>query len=193
MARRLLLAALVALAIASPSIAQTGATGAGEQDPVFVFNRICYAQVPDVQAIRKMALELAWKAMEPEDVAAFVPAGSEPAVRDGWDAQVGERIYRVAVTQGAPAPAMATAFPGFEDGTATRCTMVLDEHHAPDVFLANMRTLAGKEPLSANVPGDGGVTTTTWAGGNEDLKVVLVAQANPDGAGGVLSVTVLQR
>ena len=189
--RALLLTATLLLPLQAH--AQTGATGEGDQDPVFVFNRICYGQVPSVQAIRDMALRLAWRGMEDTDLAAFKPAGTEPDVLDGWDAQVGERIYRVAISQGAPSPALAQGAPGFENGKATTCSMVLDENHDPAVFTANMGRLAGKEPVSAPVTGADGTTTTTWAGGNDDVKVILVARANPNDAGGVLAVTILQK
>ena len=182
-----------ALALPGTAHAQTGATGEGDQDPVFAFNRICYGQVPSVAAIRDMALRLAWRAMSDEDIAKFAPVGTTPQVLDGWDAQVGERIYRVAISQGAPAPGMAKTFPDFANGTATTCTMVLDENHKPEVFLPNMQRLANKEPASADIEGEGGVKTTTWAGGNDDVKVFLVARANPDDEGGVLAVTVLQK
>ena len=188
------LAAGLALAGTAPiAHAQTGATGEGDQDPVFAFNRICYGQVPSVAAIRDMALRLAWRAMSDEDIAQFAPAGTVPEVLDGWDAQVGQRIYRVAISQGAPTPGLAATFPDFAGGKATTCTMVLDENHDPAVFVPNMGRLAGKPPASENVPGEGGVKTTTWAGGNADVKVFLVARANPNDEGGVLAVTVLQK
>ena len=187
--------ALAALLGAAPTTvhAQTGATGEAGQDPVFVFNRICYGQVPSVAAIRDMALELAWRRMEDEALKQFAPDGVAPDVLEGWDAQVGDRIYRVAISQSKPSPSLAEGALGFENGTATTCTMVLDENHDPAVFLPNMQTLARKDPVSADVEGPEGVRTTTWAGGNDDVKIVLVARANPDADGGVLAVTILQK
>ena len=187
-------AAAILLSVAPGTAhAQTGATGEASQDPVFVFNRICYGQVPSVAAIRDMALELAWRRMDDEDLKQFAPDGVTPDVLDGWDAQVGDRVYRVAISQSTPPPTLAEGAPGFENGTATTCTMVLDENHDPAVFLSNTRTLARKDPVSADVEGPGGVRTTTWAGGNDDMKIILVARANPDAAGGVLAVTILQK
>ncbi|MDD9909509.1 MAG: hypothetical protein OXR62_07430 [Ahrensia sp.] len=162
-----------------------------DTDPVFVFNRICYAQVPNVDAIRSMALKLAWKQMGGEDLQRFASVDN-PKSLDGWDAQVGERIYRVGLVQSGLTDQMKETFPGFANGKATSCTLVLDEEHDAAVFSANMQTLAGKEPISKDVPEDG-LRTTTWAGGNDSLKVFLISKAEASGRGGVLSVTVLEK
>lgn len=162
-----------------------------DTDPVFVFNRICYAQVPDVQAIRDMALKLAWRQMGGEDLQRFTTV-ENPDILEGWDAQVGERIYRVGIVQSKPTEGMAKTFPAFADGKATSCTMVLDEEHDAALFSQNMQTLAGKKPVSKDVPEDT-LRTTTWAGGNDDLKVFLVSKAEATGKGGLLNVTVIQK
>lgn len=160
-------------------------------DPVFVFNRICYAQVPNVQAIEDMALRLAWRQMGGEDLKGF--AGDlEPEKLVGWDVQVGERLFRVGVTQSKPPEGMAKTFPDFADGTSTSCSMVLDDQQDAGEFLPNMQSLAGKEPVSRDVK-EGLLRTTTWAGGNDDLKVFLIAKAPPTGKGGLLNVTVLEK
>ncbi|MEO0793277.1 MAG: hypothetical protein AAFY27_12135, partial [Pseudomonadota bacterium] len=58
--------------------------------------------------------------------------------------------------------------------------------------IRKMQTLARKEPVSKDVD-EGFLKTTTWAGGNDKLKVFLVAKVGRHGTGGVLSVTVLQK
>ncbi|MEL6966886.1 MAG: hypothetical protein AAGM04_05835 [Pseudomonadota bacterium] len=160
-------------------------------DPVFVFNRICYAQVPDVRAIRSMSLELAWRSMAKEELAQFKTV-DEPKVLDGWDVQVGERLFKVAVQQSGLTASQKKAFPDFGAGTATTCSIVLDDQQLASVFMPNMQTLAGKEPVSKDVP-EGLLQVTTWAGGNDAIKVFLVAKAPATGKGGLLNVTVLQK
>ena len=54
-------ASLLASAFATPAAAQE--TGAN-LDPVYVFNRICYAQVHDLDAIQEMALKLVLKSID---------------------------------------------------------------------------------------------------------------------------------
>ncbi len=160
-------------------------------DPVFVFNRICYAQVPNVQAIRDMALDLAWRRMGGDDLQQFTTIGN-PDILDGWDAQVGERIYRVGVVQSGLTDSMKETFPALAKGKATSCTMVLDEEHDAALFSKNMQALAGKEPVSKDVE-EGNLRTTTWAGGNDELKVFLISKAEVSGKGGLLNVTVISK
>ncbi|MEO0620273.1 MAG: hypothetical protein AAFZ01_13455 [Pseudomonadota bacterium] len=161
------------------------------QDPVFVFNRICYAQVPNLQAIRTMAQKLAWKPITGDDLKNFTPI-AKPDVLEGWDVQVGPRLYRVGVVRSGPADGMKKAFPDFAGGVATSCSIVLDEGHETSTFMTNMQTLAGKEPITKNVA-SGDFLVTTWAGGSAEIKVFLVAKANIGGRAGLLSVTILQK
>lgn len=186
-------ALLLSLAVATgSSISVADAQQAdANPDPVFVFNRICYAQVPNVRAIEDMALRLAWKQMGGEDLKGF--AGKlEPEKLLGWDVQVGERLFRVGVTQSKPPEGMARAFPDFAEGTSTSCSIVLDDQQLASDFMPNMQRLAGKEPVSRDVK-EGLLLTTTWAGGNDELKVFLIAKAPPTGKGGLLNVTVLEK
>lgn len=186
-------AAALMAAVASTAHAQTALTNTGETDPdpVFVFNRICYAQVPDVQAIRDMSVKLIWRSMTAEDLAEFKTVDN-PISLDGWDVQVGERLFRVGVQQSKLSESQKKTFPDFTDGTATSCSVVLDDQQDAAEFLPNMQVLAGREPVSKDVP-EGLLRTTTWAGGNDDLKVFLFAKAPPTGKGGLLNVTILQK
>lgn len=182
-------AALAALGFCS--VAQASEPSAEEIDPVFVFNKTCYAQVPNLQAIRNMALELAWKPLAKEDLSQFTVA-KNPDALEGWDMQVGERVYRLGVVQSAPSTAMTKNFPDFSDGTATSCTLVLDGNDDAEEISARMQILAGKEPASRDVT-EGALKTTTWAGGNADFKVFLFSKVNDTGKGGLLNVTILAK
>ena len=191
--KRMILAAILTCLLASHFGIASKPVHAEDKDtdPVFVFNRICYAQVPNLDRIRDMAQRLAWRAIKGDDLRRFTTIG-KPDVLEGWDAQVGERVFRVAIVQSALSPTMKQAFPGLGEGKATSCMIVLDEQYDAATFGANMQTLAGKEPASKSVP-EGELLTTTWAGGSEELKVFLVSKANTKGGGGLLSVTVLTK
>ena len=65
-----------------------------EADPVFVFNKVCYSQVPSIGAIRDMATRLAWQALEKTDLKPFSP-DPDPEVLEGWDVQVGKKFFRL--------------------------------------------------------------------------------------------------
>ncbi|MEM6495555.1 MAG: hypothetical protein AAGB04_07710 [Pseudomonadota bacterium] len=165
---------------------------AGEDtDPVFVFNRICYSQVPNLDRVRDMARKLAWRAIGGEELKQFTTI-DKPSVLEGWDAQVGERLFRVAVVQSPLTGKMKNTFPGLGQGHATSCMLILDEQHDAKVFTKNMGVLAGKEPASKDVT-EGDLLTTTWAGGNANVKVFLISKANSDGRGGLLNVTMLTK
>lgn len=172
---------------ASPPVQAAGE----DADPVYVFNRICYAQVPKIDGIRDMARRLAWRSIGDDELKRFTTI-KNPDVLEGWDAQVGERVFRVAIVQSAMNAQMKKTFPGLGDGQATSCMLVLDELNDAATFSANMQSLAGKAPASKDVP-EGDLLTTTWAGGNAELKVFLFSKANKNGRGGLLNVTVLTK
>ncbi len=186
--RLLLVFAVLVLGIAPSAPLQAAEE---DTDPVFVFNRICYAQVPKIDSIRSMAQRLAWKPITGDDLNGFTTI-EKPDVLEGWDVQVGVRLFRVAIVQSKLTPKMLKTFPELEGGTATSCMLVLDEQNPTEHFNANMQILAGKEPVTRNVP-DGDLLTTTWAGGNADLKVFLISKANSNGRGGLLNVTILNK
>ena len=190
---RYLLSGLTAISVSVgawcvPATAQD--TGAN-LDPVYVFNRICYAQVPNLDAIQEMALKLVWKSIDGAQLEEF-RSYDNPKVLRGWDVQVGERLFRVGITQAGLTDKMKESFPELAGGTATSCSMVLDDQQDASVFMPNMQQLAGKEPVSKDVP-EGLLRTTTWAGGNDELKVFLFAKAPPNGKGGLLNVTIIQK
>jgi hypothetical protein len=165
---------------------------AGENpDPVYVFNRICYAQVPDLNAIQAMATKLAWRALPKEDLEEF-RSFDNPDILAGWDAQVGERLFRVGITRSGLTDKMKATFPDLTQGKATSCSIVLDDQQDAAEFMPNMQLLAEKEPISKDVP-EGLLRTTTWAGGNAELKVFLFAKSPPTGKGGLLNVTIIQK
>ena len=184
---RILIKVFVVLFVLSPALANEQDT-----DPVFVFNRICYAQVPDIDAIQTMANELAWHPMKPEEVEEFKPVGQIPERLEGWDVQVGERLYRVGITQAKISDEMVEKFPEFENGVATSCSVILDEQAKAETFLPNMQALAVKEPIQHNIP-EGPMLSTMWAGGNDEYKVFLFAKTPENGKGGLLNVLVLSK
>ena len=138
-----------------------------------------------------MAQKLAWRSVQDHELKEF-KSYKEQTVLAGWDAQVGERLFRVGITKAPLSEKMKQTFPDFKDGTASSCSIVLDDQQDAAVFMPNMQTLAGRDPVSKDVP-EGLLRTTTWAGGNADLKVFLFAKAPPTGKGGLLNVTILQK
>ena len=138
-----------------------------------------------------MALKLAWKPLDNDDLQAF---GNKDALTslEGWDVQVGEKFYRLGISQGALPKSAQETFPAFKDGVTTSCSMVLDGSDLNSEIAVNMQTLANKKPVSEGVD-EGDLQTTTWAGGNDDLKVFLFNKSTKVGDGGVLAVTVITK
>ena len=189
------LAVVTFVAVAAPPVfaqanTQSAAVEAEKISTVFAFNRICYARVPDIQAIGEMASKLAWRNLEKADLEAF-ETGGKLDVLDGWDAQLGERVYRVAISQGPVTESQVETFPEFKGGMTSSCTFIVDGLDLPGVVAGDMQTLAGKEPVSQDVP-EGELKTTTWAGGNDDVKVFLISKSG-DENGGLINVTVLTK
>jgi len=189
------LALVVAVGVAAIQATGSHARAQGpvddEADPVFVFNKVCYSQVPSVGAIRDMATRLAWQALEKSDLKPFSP-DANPEVLEGWDVQVGKKFFRLGLVRTAVSDKFKQTFPDFADGTATSCTLVLDGGSEAAEVSEGMQKLAGKEPASKDVP-DGQFRTTTWAGGNENYKVFLISKAAAAGETGLLNVTILAK
>lgn len=191
--RKLALVAATGLAVMQATVSDARAQGPvdDEADPVFVFNKVCYSQVPSIGAIRDMATRLAWQALEKADLKPFSP-DANPEVLEGWDVQVGKNFFRLGVVRTAVSDKFKQTFPDFADGTATSCTLVLDGASDAVKVSEGMQKLAGKEPASKDVP-DGEFRTTTWAGGNENYKVFLISKAAAAGETGLLNVTILAK
>ncbi len=191
--RKLALVAATGLAVMQATVSDARAQGPvdDEADPVFVFNKVCYSQVPSIGAIRDMATRLAWQALEKTDLKPFSP-DANPEVLEGWDVQVGKNFFRLGVVRTAVSDKFKQTFPDFADGTATSCTLVLDGASDAVKVSEGMQKLAGKEPASKDVP-DGEFRTTTWAGGNENYKVFLISKAAAAGETGLLNVTILAK
>ncbi|MEO0909718.1 MAG: hypothetical protein AAFX96_05100 [Pseudomonadota bacterium] len=162
-----------------------------ETDPVLVFNRVCYAQVPVIENIRDMSTRFAWERIGGDDLKQFTTLES-PDVLEGWDVRIAKKLYRLGIVQSKPSEVMQKTFPEFADGQATSCSLVLDGSDEADLVLERMNSLARKEPNSADVP-DGDLLTTTWAGGNEDFKVFLFFKSDQNGKANLLNVTILAR
>lgn len=191
--RGLFTSCALSLALTGSAMAQTAVTGnpSDEISSVEAFQRICYSQVPAMQGIRNMAAQLGWRVLSNADLAPFAEDFKVDKL-EGWDVQLGERFFRLGLVQGPVVPAMQETFPEFANGVTTSCTLVLDDHEPTAKVTAEMQALAGKAPTSKDVDEDF-FLTTSWAGGNADVKVFLVNKANKVGQGGVLNVTLITK
>ncbi len=158
---------------------------------VFVFNRVCYGQMPNVDNVMTMADELGWSPLFPEELAQLSPTTKADKVV-GWDTPIGERAFRVTVVQGPVASALIDTFPDFKDGTSTSCSLILDGRDEGQKLLEELGKLAGKEAASKEVLKDE-VYTTTWAGGNADIKVFLIGKTDKSKKGTLINVVMLNK
>ncbi len=188
--RKLISTSVLIGAFVSPAIAQSD-TPTAESDPVLVFNRVCYAQVPVVRNIQDMAGRLAWEQMGGDDLKQFTTVDN-PDLLQGWDVRIAQRLYRLGVVQSDLTEKFKESFPDFTRGHATSCTLILDGNDEADIVLQRMTSLARKEPVSKDVP-DGNLLTSTWAGGNEDFKVFLFYKSDANGKANMLNVTILSK
>ncbi len=187
---KLCAAAFISMSAPILAFAQSDAP-TNDTDPVLVFNRVCYAQVPVLDNIRQLAQQQAWKPMAGEDLQQFTTS-ENTAVLEGWDVKITQRLYRLGIVQDSVSGNFKENFPDFSDGTVTSCSLVLDGRDSAEIILERMVTLAQKDPVSTNVP-DGDLLTTTWAGGNEDFKVFLFLKTDAKGNANLLNVTILSK
>jgi len=158
---------------------------------VFVFNRVCYGQMPHIDGIITMSTKLGWSPLDTEVLEQLSPASKSDKVV-GWDTPIGKRAFRVTLVQGAIPPALIETFPDFKTGQSTSCTLVLDGRDKGEVLLEQLGKLAGKEPAKKEVFKDG-LYTTTWAGGNADVKVFLIAKTDKMKLGTLINVVMLTK
>lgn len=162
-----------------------------ETDPVYLFNEICYTQVPDVRKIQDMAKRFAWGPMGGEDLESFTTIKT-PELLEGWDIRLAQRIYRLGIVQSAPNDAFVKTYPDLASATATNCTMVLDGRDDAQTILNRMNSMIGKGPTSLEVP-DGEVLTTTWSGGNDTVKVFVFLQTDAIDRANLMNVTIVAK
>lgn len=179
--------ALAMLFLSSAAYAQE--QSGSETDPVYLFNEICYTQVPDVKKINSMATRFAWEPMGGEDLERFTTI-KKPELLEGWDMRLSQRIYRIGLVQSEPSDAFIQSFPDLADATATSCTMVLDGQDDAKTIFGRMNNMVGKAPASTNVP-DGQLLTTTWSGGNDELKVFVFLKTDAINRANLLNVTIV--
>lgn len=190
--RKITAAAFAATILTTSAIAQLQSeVPENTTDPVFLFNRVCYAQVPVVNNIVEMSTRFAWEQMGGEDLKQFTTL-KQPDFIEGWDVRLSKRIYRLGVVQSKPSETFNKNYPEFKEGTATACTLVLDGDDDADIILGRMISLVGKEPVSSDQP-DGKLLTTTWAGGNEDFKVFVFFKSDKANRANLLNVTILSK
>jgi len=166
-------------------------TEASNVNAVFVFNRVCYGQVPNIDGIVDMSKELGWSPISDDELGQLA-ASSVGDRMYGWDTPIGERAFRVTLVQGAIAPQLIETFPDFKQGQSTSCSLVLDGRDSGEELLEQLSKLAGKAPAKKEVFKDG-LYTTTWAGGNADIKVFLVGKTDEDKKGTLINVVMLSK
>lgn len=162
-----------------------------ETDPVYLFNEICYTQVPDVAKIQDMAKRFAWGPMGGEDLQRFTTIKT-PSLLEGWDIRLSERIYRLGIVQSEPSDSFIETFPEMADGTATSCTMVLDGRDDAQVILERLNAMIGKEPSTKDVA-EARLLTTTWSGGNDTVKVFVFLKTDALQRANVMNVTIVSK
>jgi len=160
-----------------------------ETDPVYLFNEICYTQIPDVAKFDDMATRFAWEPMGGEDLERFSSVKT-PTLLKGWDFLLEERIYRIGLVQSAPRDSFIETFPDFADAVATSCTVVLDGNDSAETIFERMNVLVGKEPASKDVS-DGDLLTTTWSGGNDTVIVLVFLKTDVAGSANLMNVTLI--
>ncbi|MGK0270082.1 MAG: hypothetical protein ACI88H_000717 [Cocleimonas sp.] len=166
-------------------------TKANDVNAVFVFNRVCYGQMPEIKGVVTMANELGWSPLDKEELAQLSTSSESDKVY-GWDTPIGERAFRVTLVKGTIAPALIDTFPEFKNGTSTSCSLVLDGRDPGSILLEQLGKLAGKEPAKKNIFKDG-LHTTTWAGGNADTKVFLIGKTDKMKQGTLINVVMLNK
>ncbi len=181
---------IVALALVPASIMlPTSKAAAQEFSAVQTFVRVCYSQVPRLQGIRNMATQLGWVPLAGVALAPFAE-GTDADIIEGWDVELDEQSYKLSLIQGPLTKSQKDEFPDLTDARVTTCTLTLLHVEDGKAIADEMQELAGKPPETKDVE-EGAHKVTTWAGGNDAVKVFLKNKALKAEEGGALSVTLI--
>ncbi len=167
----------------------TSKAAAQEFTAVQTFVRVCYSQVPRLQGIRNMATQLGWVPLAGDALAHFAE-DTDADITEGWDVELDEQSYKLNLVQGPLTKAQKEEFPNLSDARVTTCTLTLVDADSDKAIADEMQELAGKPPETKDVE-EGAHKVTTWAGGNDAVKVFLKNKALKAEKGGALSVTLI--
>ena len=187
MIRPLLIVALVS--VPASIMLPTSKAAAQEFSAVQTFVRVCYSQVPRLQGIRNMATQLGWVPLAGAALASFAE-DTDADIFEGWDVEIDEQSYKLSLIQGPLTKSQKGEFPDLADARVTTCTLTLLHVEDSKAIADEMQELAGKPPETKDVE-DGAHKVTTWAGGNDAVKVFLKNKALKAEKGGALSVTLI--
>ena len=177
-------AALLASTLATPAAAGPAATHV-----VGLFDRICYANMPDIDEVETLAANAGWEAVTGSDLDAYRPA-AEPEVLKAWSFSEDGANFSLAVTKSAMDDQAKTDFPEFSDGINVACSLILTSSEAASAAIgAELEKLVERKADSTY--DEGPFDVSAWSGGNDQLHVLLYHYAPKSGApGGLLSMTV---
>ena len=180
----LLGSALIAFTLTASAAAEPAATHV-----VSLFDRLCYANMPDIDEVETLAVNAGWDAVTGGDLEAYRPA-AEPEILKAWSFSDDGANFSLAITKSAMDDQAKADFPEFSDGTNVACSLVLTSSKAASAAIgAELEKLVERQADSTY--DEGPFDVSAWSGGNEQLHVLLYHYAPKSGApGGLLSMTV---
>lgn len=178
--------ALLVSVFATPAKAETTAAHV-----VGLFDRLCYANMPDIDEVEALAMNAGWEAVTGGDLDAYRPT-AEPESLKAWRFSEEGSNFSLAVTRSAMDDQAKADFPDFADAANVACSLVLTSTEAASAAVgAELEKLVERKPDTTYDEGPFGVSA--WSGGNDQLQVHLYHYAPKSGApGGLLSMTVFQ-
>lgn len=180
-------AALLASTLAAPAEAGPAATHV-----VGLFDRLCYANMPDIDEVETLAMNAGWEPVTGSDLDAYRPA-AEPEVLKAWSFSDEGATFSLAVTRSAMDDQAKADFPAFADGINVACSLILTSSEAPSASVGTELEKLVERKADATYD-EGPFEVSAWSGGNDALQVLLYHYAPKSGApGGLLSMTVFQK
>jgi len=156
---------------------------------VGLFDRHCYAMLPELDVLRSQAARAEWIALDGRELRELTSV-AQPNTLIGWKFSANGATYRIAATEGPVGLQDREDFPRFAAATAFTCTLTLPANATRAAVAAEMRKLMARGPEESYV--QAGTRFDIWSG-QTDKHLVILQHIGPQGGlrRGLLSVMLL--
>lgn len=190
MIKRLMQLSLLAASLALPSASSASElpAQAGPARTVAMFDIFCLSQLPDLQAIEKVAKAGNFRPLEGADLEKFQPQ-IKPEELKAWRYKDFNDDFVLTAARTLPDEQFKKDVPEFADSTNYACSLVIPAKDAKDALLAEMNKVMERNPDETwdQAP----LKAHSWSGQTEKMLVFVYYYAPLDGdKGGLLSANV---
>lgn len=175
----------LALTIATPALAEGLPDKAGPERTVAMFNTFCFARMPDIESIEKIAAAGEFTELQGDDLKPYQPPVPAEKLRV-WKYKDFDKEYSLTISQSLPDEEFKKAVPDFADSKSFACSLVLPATDPKEELLQGVEKVLERKPDESYE--EGPFNVHTWSGLSDTLMVHVYYYAPAKGkAGGLMS------